>query len=91
MFNFVINALKEGVKMTKDKLIGSVYVNIIQSDNGEIKFSYGYEVDDEQVRLNDLAMLNSFLEKLKGQAQQDFNDRLDKSDKEFSIEQNPED
>ena len=75
----------------ENKVIGSVYVYIIQSDNGEIKFSYGYEIDDEQVRLNDLAMLNSFLEKLKGQAQQDFNNRLDKSDKEFSIEQKHED
>lgn len=77
--------------MQKDKLIGNVYVNIIQSEQGEVKFSYGYEVDDEQIRLNDLAMLNSFLDKLKAQAQQDFNERLDKSDKEFSVEQNPED
>ena len=70
-----------------NKLIGQVYVNIIQDDNGEVKFSYGYEIDDQQIRLNDLAMLNSFLDKLKEQAQQDFNERLSKSDKEFSVEQ----
>ena len=31
-------------------------------------------------------MLNSFLGKLKNKAQEDFNERLDKNDKEFSIE-----
>ena len=76
--------------MPKDKLIGSVYVNILKDENGEVKFSYGYELDDKEIRLNDISMLNSFLDKLKGQAQQDFNERLEKSDKEFSIEQNPE-
>ena len=50
-----------------------------------------HELDDKEIRLNDISMLNSFLDKLKGQAQQDFNERLEKSDKEFSIEQNPED
>lgn len=75
----------------KDKLIGNVYVNILKDENGEVKFSYGYELDDKEIRLNDISMLNSFLDKLKGQAQQDFDERLEKSDKEFSIEQNPED
>lgn len=70
----------------KDKLIGQVYVNIIQDENGEVKFRYGYQLDDEQIRLNDISMLNSFLDKLKDQAQSDFNERLDKSEKEFSIE-----
>ena len=78
------------IKM-EDKLIGQVYINMIQDEKGEVKFSYGYEIDDEQIRLNDLSMLNSFLDKLKEQAKQDFNDRLDKSEKEFSVEQNPED
>ena len=77
--------------MTKNKLIGSTYVNIIKDEKGEIKFAYGYEVDDEEVSLNDLAMLNSFLDKIKDMAKQDFQERLDKNDKEFSIEQNPED
>ena len=72
--------------MTKNKLIGSTYVNIIKDENGEIKFAYGYEVDDSEVSLNDLAMLNSFIDKIKDMAKQDFQERLDKNDKEFSIE-----
>ena len=72
--------------MTKNKLIGSTYVNIIKDEKGEIKFAYGYEVDDNEVSLNDLAMLNSFLDKIKDMAKQDFQERLDKNDKEFSIE-----
>lgn len=72
--------------MKENKLIGSTYVNIIKDKNGEIKFAYGYEIDDEQIRLNDLSMLNSFLEKLKKQAEDDFEQRLDKSEKEFSLE-----
>jgi hypothetical protein len=69
-----------------NKLIGNVYVNILQDEKGEIRFAYGYEVDDEEIRLNDLAMLNSFLDKLKKQAENDFEERLDKSEKEFSME-----
>ena len=72
--------------MTKDKLIGTAYVNIIKDEKGEVKFAYGYELDDNAVSLNDLGMLNSFLGKLKDKAQEDFNERLDKNDKEFSIE-----
>ena len=72
--------------MTKDKLIGTAYVNIIQDEKGQVKFAYGYELDDNAVSLSDLDMLNSFLEKLKNKAQGDFNERLDKNDKEFSIE-----
>jgi len=72
--------------MTKNKLIGSTYVNIIKDEKGEIKFAYGYEVDDNEVSLNDLAMLNSFLDKIKDMAKQDFQERLNKNDKEFSIE-----
>ena len=72
--------------MTKNKLIGSTYVNILKDEKGEIKFAYGYEVDDKEGSLNDLAMLNSFLDKIKDMAKQDFQDRLDKNDKEFSIE-----
>lgn len=77
--------------MVKNKLIGQTYVNILKDENGEIKFAYGYELDDQEVSLNDLAMLNSFLDTLKERAKQDFQERLDKNDKEFSIEQNPED
>ena len=41
---------------------------------------------DEELSLNDLAMLNSFLDKIKSKAQQDFEERLEINDKEFSIE-----
>ena len=77
--------------MKKDKLIGSTYVNILKDEQGQVKFAYGYEIDDNEVSLNDLAMLNSFLDKIKDMAKQDFQERLDKNDKEFSIESNPED
>ena len=70
----------------KHKLIGSTYVNILQDAKGEIKFAYGYEVDDKEVSLNDLAMLNSFLDKIKRKAEEDFEERLEINDKEFSIE-----
>jgi hypothetical protein len=72
--------------MTKDKLIGTAYVNIIKDEKGQVKFAYGYELNEKEISLNDLGMLNSFLGKLKEQAQQDFNERLDMNDKEFSIE-----
>jgi len=72
--------------MTKDKIIGTAYVNIIQDEKGEVKFAYSYELDDNAVSLNDLGMLNSFLDKIKDIAKKDFQERLDKNDKEFSIE-----
>ena len=75
----------------KNKLIGNTYINILKDEDGQVRFAYGYEVDDEEVSLSDLAMLNSFLDKIKDMAKQDFQERLDKNDKEFSIEQNPED
>lgn len=77
--------------MVKNKIIGNTYVNILKDEEGQVRFAYGYETDDEEVSLNDLAMLNSFLDTLKERAKQDFQERLDKNDKEFSIEQNPED
>ena len=76
--------------MTKNKLIGSTYVNILKDENGEVKFAYGYEMNDDEISLNDLAMLNSFLDKIKDMAKQDFQERLDKNDKEFSIESEKE-
>ena len=75
----------------KNKLIGNTYINILKDEEGQVRFAYGYEIDDEEVSLNDLAMLNSFLDKIKDMAKQDFQERLDKNDKEFSIEQNPKD
>ncbi|HUS51153.1 MAG TPA: hypothetical protein VMZ91_13380 [Candidatus Paceibacterota bacterium] len=77
--------------MTKSKLIGSTYVNIVKDENGEVKFAYGYEIDDKELSLNDFAMLNSFLDKVKAIAEQDFNDRLDINEKEFSIESKEDD
>jgi len=74
-----------------NKLIGQTYVNILKDEEGQVRFAYGYEIDDKEVSLNDLAMLDSFLDTLKERAKQDFQERLDKNDKEFSIEQNPED
>jgi len=47
-------------------------VNILKEENGEVKFAYGYEIKEEEISLNDLAMLNSFLDKIKSKAQQDF-------------------
>ena len=70
----------------KQKIIGTAYVNILKEENGEVKFAYGYEMKEEEISLNDLAMLNSFLDKIKSKAQQDFKDRLDVSEKKFSIE-----
>ena len=73
------------IKM-KDKIIGTAYVNIIKDKEGQVKFAYGYELDDNAVSLNDLGMLNSFLDKIKDMTKKDFQERLDKNDKEFSIE-----
>jgi len=72
--------------MQKDKLVGTAYVNIIKDEKGEIKFAYGYEMKEEELSLNDFAMLNSFLDKLKTKAKEDFEERLEVNDKEFSIE-----
>ncbi len=70
----------------KSQLIGSTYVNIIKDEEGEIKFAYGYEVDDMEISLNDLAMMCKFLEKIKENADRDWEDRLEKIDKEFEVE-----
>ena len=69
-----------------NKLIGQAYVNIVKDEQGEVKFAYGYELDDAEIRLNDIAMLNSFLDNLKDKAKADFEERLEKSNKEFSVE-----
>ncbi len=72
--------------MPKDKLIGKAHILIIKDEKGEVKFDWGYNIDDDEIRLNDLAMLNSFIDIIKGYAKDDFEERLEKSDKEFSIE-----
>jgi len=41
----------------KNKLIGNAYVNILQDEKGEVRFAYGYEVDDKEVSLNHIGAL----------------------------------
>lgn len=74
--------------MNEPKIIGTAYVKVIKDERGEIKFVYGYETDQNEISLNDLAMLNSFLDKIKKMAQEDFEGRLEINDKEFSVEKN---
>jgi len=69
----------------KNKLLGTAYINLIESD-GEVKFEYGYELDKVNVSLNDMAMFLSFLSTFQSRAEQDFKDRLDVQEKEFSVE-----
>jgi len=73
--------------MTKNKLLATAYINLIESD-GEVKFEYGYELDKINVSLNDMAMFLSFLSTFQSRAEQEFKDRLDVQKKEFSIEKN---
>ena len=72
--------------MNEDKLIGKAHILIIKDEKGEVTFDWGYNIDDKEIRLNDLSMMNSFIDIIKSYAVQDFNERLDKNDKEFSIE-----
>ena len=68
-----------------DKLIGKAHILIIKDEKGEVTFDWGYNIDDKEIRLNDLAMLNSFIDIIKSYAVQDFNDRLEKNPKEFEV------
>ena len=40
--------------MPKDKIIGTAYVNIIKDEKGEVKFAYGYELNEKELSLNDI-------------------------------------
>ena len=71
--------------MSKDKLLATAYVNLIES-GGEVKFEYGYELDKLKVSLNDMGMFLSFLCTFQSRAEQEFKDRLDVQDKEFNVE-----
>ncbi len=71
--------------MKKNKLLGTAYINLIEAD-GETKFEYGYELDKANTSLNDISMFLSFLDMLQSRAEQDFKDRLDVQEKEFSVE-----
>ena len=68
----------------KPKLLGTAYINLIEVD-GETKFEYGYELDKVNVSLNDMAMFLSFLDMLQKRAEQDFEDRVNVQEKEFSV------
>ena len=69
-----------------NKLLATAYINLIQDDQGETSFEYGYELDKKKISLNDIAMFLSFLDMLQSKAEQDFKDRLNVLDKKFSIE-----
>jgi len=69
----------------KNKLLGIAYINLIEVD-GETKFEYGYELDKANTSLNDISMFLSFLDMLQKRAEQDFEDRVNVQEKEFSIE-----
>jgi len=69
----------------KKKLLGTAYINLIEVE-GETKFEYGYELDKANTSLNDISMFLSFLDMLQSRAEQDFKDRLDVQEKEFSVE-----
>jgi len=71
--------------MPKNKLLGTAYINLIEVE-GETKFEYGYELDKANTSLNDISMFLSFLDMLQSRAEQDFEDRLDVQEKEFSVE-----
>jgi len=71
--------------MKKNKLLGTAYINLIEVE-GEVKFEYGYELDKANTSLNDISMFLSFLDMLQKRAEQDFEDRVNVQEKEFSIE-----
>lgn len=70
----------------KDKIIGTAYVNVIKDEKGEVKFAYGFDLQEEELSLNDLAMLNSFLDLVKSKALNSFDERVELTDKDYSIE-----
>ena len=69
----------------KPNLLGTAYINLIEVD-GEVKFEYGYELDKAKTSLHDISMFLSFLNMLQKRAEQDFEDRVNVQEKEFSIE-----
>jgi len=69
----------------KSNLLGTAYINLIEVD-GEVKFEYGYELDKAKTSLHDISMFLSFLDMLQKRAEQDFEDRVNVQEKEFSVE-----
>lgn len=71
--------------MKNKKLIGIAYVRLVQDEQGEVNFEYGYDIDKKQASLNDIMALQSFLGMLKDEADQDFKDRIDVSEKKYEV------
>ena len=75
----------------KNKIIGQVYITLLQDEEtGEIKYAWGYDLDYNEIRLSDLAMLNSQLQTWKDKAQQDYNERVEDNPKEFEVKKDGE-
>ncbi len=69
----------------KNKTIATAYINLVQDENGETQFEYGYDLDKVNVSLNDVGMFLSFLSTFKDKAKQDFKDRLDVQEKSLRL------
>ena len=67
------------------KLLGIAYILLVQDEQGEVNFEYGYDIDKKQASLNDIMALQSFLGMLKDKADQDFKDRIDVSEKKYEV------
>ena len=73
------------MKTPTKKLLGIAYVRLVQDEQGEVNFEYGYDIDKKQASLNDIMALQSFLGMLKDKADQDFKDRIDVSEKKYEV------
>ncbi len=73
------------MEKNKKKLLGIAYVRLVQDEQGEVNFEYGYDIDKKQASLNDIMALQSFLGMLKDKADQDFKDRIDVSEKKYEV------
>ncbi|MEM3075052.1 MAG: hypothetical protein QW727_03885 [Candidatus Pacearchaeota archaeon] len=60
------------MKTPKRTLLGIAYVRLVQDEQGEVNFEYGYDIDKKQVNLNDIMALQSFLSMLKDKADQTY-------------------
>ena len=56
------------MKTPTKKLLGIAYVRLVQDEQGEVNFEYGYDIDKKQASLNDIMALQSFLGMLKDKA-----------------------
>ena len=74
----------------KGKIIGTAYVNIVEDENGEIQFEYGYDIDKKRASINEIMALQSFLNFLKEKADLDFENRLEVQEKKFEVKKQDE-